>query len=247
MIKKIILFADSKVGLKVLEFLKNNYSKDIFKVIINKDLKIREFCSNNEIDYEEYISDESIINFINTNKIDLGILAWWPKIISKALLNSPKYGFINMHNSYLPFNRGKHPYFWTFIEGNPYGVTIHKVDEGIDTGDIINQKLIKYDWEDNAGTIYEKSLIEIVQLFEETYPLIKVKGLKSSIQSNKGTFHLGKELEIKSEIILDKKYTARQLFNLIRARTSSSSFPSSFFKEGNQKYRVKIFIEKDNN
>ena len=67
-----------------------------------------------------------------------------------------------MHNSYLPYNRGKNPYFWTFIEEKPYGVTIHKVDEGIDTGEIISQKLIQYDWEDNAGTIYEKSLIRIV-------------------------------------------------------------------------------------
>lgn len=146
-----------------------------------------------------------------------------------------------MHNSYLPYNRGKNPYFWTFIEEKPYGVTIHKVDEGIDTGEIISQKLINYDWEDNAGTIYEKSLIRIVELFQETYPLIKKDGIKSVTQVKGGTFHYESELDIKSEIFLDKKYTARQLFNLIIGRTSSSSF----FKDGNQKYRVKIFIEKD--
>ena len=62
----------------------------------------------------------------------VGILAWWPKIISNKLINLPRKGFINLHNSFLPFNRGKHPYFWAFYEDSPYGVTIHKVDEGID-------------------------------------------------------------------------------------------------------------------
>ena len=93
-----------------------------------------------------------------------------------------------MHNSYLPFNKGKHPYFWTFIEDTKYGVTIHKVDSGIDTGEVISRKLIQYDWEDNAGTIYEKSLVKIVDLFRETYPLIKFNGLKSSPQEEGGTF-----------------------------------------------------------
>ena len=69
--------------------------------------------------------------------------------------------------------------------------------------------------------------------------------LKAFAQDKGGTFHYESELDIKSEIFLDKKYTARQLFNLIRGRTSSSSFPASFFKEGNKKYRVKIFIEKE--
>ena len=145
----------------------------------------------------------------------------------------------------MPYNKGKNPYFWTFVEENPYGVTLHKVDEGIDTGEIISQELIQYDWEDNAGSIYEKSLIEIVKLFKKTYPQIKEDGIKSFPQDEEGTFHYESALDFKSEIFLDRKYKARDLLNLIRGRTSSSSFPASFFKDGNKKYRVKISIEKE--
>ena len=91
-------------------------------------------------------------------------------------------------------------------------------------------------------------MTEILSLFKEVYPNIKEKGLKSfdQISKAKGSFHYARELDPASMIDLDTKYTARELINIIRARTSSSAFPSSFFYDNNQKYRVKIFIEKDN-
>jgi len=52
---------------------------------------------------------------------------------------------INLHPSLLPWNRGAHSNFWSFLEDTPKGVTIHIIDEGIDTGDILLQKKIKFD------------------------------------------------------------------------------------------------------
>ena len=49
---------------------------------------------------------------------------------------------INLHISYLPYNRGAHPSFWSFYEDTPSGVSIHLIDNGIDTGPILYQKLI---------------------------------------------------------------------------------------------------------
>lgn len=45
--------------------------------------------------------------------------------------------------SYLPYNKGTHPNYWSFIENTPKGVMIHEIDKGIDTGNIIVQKKIK--------------------------------------------------------------------------------------------------------
>ena len=72
--------------------------------------------------------------------------------------------------------------------------------------------------------------------------MIKKSGLRSLL--NKIRHFYGDELEVKSEILLDKKYTARELLNIMRGRTSASTFPSSFFRDGKHKYRVKVFIEK---
>ena len=51
---------------------------------------------------------------------------------------------INLHISYLPFNRGAHPNFWSFVDNSPKGVTIHEIDEGLDTGPIIHQKKLSF-------------------------------------------------------------------------------------------------------
>ena len=134
--KKIIIFADSKVGFDIVNYLISNHSNDIQKVITIQKNDVEDLCKYNDIPYLRFESEEKLIPFLQKTQIDLGILAWGPKIISKKLISLPEDGFINLHNSFLPFNRGKHPYFWTFIENCPYGVTIHKVDEGIDTGEI---------------------------------------------------------------------------------------------------------------
>ena len=107
------------------------------------------------------------------------------------------------------------------------------------------QKHIDYDWEDNAETLYNKSLNEIIKLFSEFYPKFRNGEINSYPQSNDSSFHLASELDKFSEIDLEKSYKARDLLNIIRARTTSSNkFKSAFFKDGKKKFRVKITIKK---
>ncbi len=64
--------------------------------------------------------------------------------IPHAILKIPRFGCLNVHPSLLPANRGPEPLFWTFREGlQQTGVTIHMMDEGMDTGDIVAQKAIE--------------------------------------------------------------------------------------------------------
>ena len=64
--------------------------------------------------------------------------------IPHAILKIPRFGCLNVHPSLLPANRGPEPLFWTFREGlHQTGVTIHMMDEGMDTGDIVAQKAIE--------------------------------------------------------------------------------------------------------
>ena len=75
---------------------------------------------------------------------DLIISFGYCKIINRSILDRIKCPIINLHISYLPFNRGAHPNFWSFFDNTPSGVTIHLIDEGIDTGPIIYQKIVKF-------------------------------------------------------------------------------------------------------
>ncbi len=74
-------------------------------------------------------------------KPDLICVASLSQLLGKNIIDIPKYGIINMHPSYLPFYKGANPWFWQYYNMEKEGgVTIHYIDEGEDTGDIIYQK-----------------------------------------------------------------------------------------------------------
>ena len=79
----------------------------------------------------------------NTNAICDGVevifLAWWPKIVLDYIVDAPNVGVANFHPTFLPYDRGKNYVFWRLVEGTSFGVTLHFVDEGIDSGDIAFQ------------------------------------------------------------------------------------------------------------
>ena len=89
---------------------------------------------------------ESRINekYLADNNIEMIISYGYRHIIKKSIIEYVKGNIINLHISYLPWNRGADPNLWSFLENSPKGVTIHYIDEGIDTGDIITQKKIRF-------------------------------------------------------------------------------------------------------
>ncbi|NLW76869.1 MAG: formyl transferase, partial [Methanomicrobiales archaeon] len=136
---KILLLAHDKVGYNITNYLLNAYPKDLVLVATLQKNEI--FSHVEEMGYPVCVFESSEqLASLCSEEVDLGILAWWPNIINKYLLSLPKWGFINTHPSLLPYNRGKHYNFWAIVEEVPFGVTLHRVDLGVDTGDIIVQK-----------------------------------------------------------------------------------------------------------
>jgi len=87
-------------------------------------------------------NDKIFGDWLRVHEIDC-LIIMTPHILKPFVLQAVKGPVINMHTSLLPKNRGLFPYFWAVINGDRQGVSFHKVDEGIDTGDIIYQKEIK--------------------------------------------------------------------------------------------------------
>ncbi|WP_052184913.1 formyltransferase family protein [Methylotenera sp. N17] len=242
---KLALFADNKVGLEVLNYLISFFPEDLHTVIAtSSETPVYTMAQSKSIQTRVFNKDLGEFS-LEENYYDLGILAWWPNIIKEPIISAPKLGFINFHPSYLPFNRGKHYNFWALVEQCPFGVSLHKVDNGIDTGNIVSQKLIDYDWEDNGETLYNKAQEEIVSLFKATYPAIRNGNFNAVPQDLAlGSFHLASELDNASKINLDDQYTARELLNTLRARTFKGH-PSCWFEEADgKKYEVRIQINK---
>jgi len=128
--------------------------------------------------------------FLELHSIDFAVSYRFPHIIQAPVIDYLQGQIINLHISLLPWNRGADPNLWSFLENTPKGITIHYIDSGIDTGDIIVQKEIVFDSDDETlATTYQKLNEEIIGLFWEQWPLImqgKAQRIKqSATQSSK--------------------------------------------------------------
>jgi len=84
-----------------------------------------------------------------------------------------KRKIVNLHISLLPWNRGADPNLWSFLKDTPKGITIHYIDSGVDTGDILLQKEFDFNLEeDTLKTTYDFLNKEIIRLFKNNYKKI---------------------------------------------------------------------------
>lgn len=241
---KLVLFADGNVGQAICSWMIDQWPDDLALVVTTTDNTISSSARAKGIATCQFVSTQQVATVCDELglRIDLGLLAWWPKIVDRALLELPTHGFINTHPSLLPFNRGKHYNFWAIVEEAPFGVTLHRVDTGVDTGDIVAQQAIPYTWLDTGQSLYEKASIAMVDLVRQTYRDLRTLDFPSRPQTaDVGSFHRAKELDIASEIHLDEIYTGRQLINLLRARTFPPH-PACWFRDGEEKFEIRVSI-----
>ena len=176
---------------------------------------------------------------------ELGISAWFGYVLKPDVIQLFSRGVINLHTAYLPWNRGWHTNVWPIIEGTPAGMTLHYIDEKVDTGDIIAQRRVPVEPTDTGGSLHQKITSGLVQLFKETWPLIKAGKNARTIQDHShATIHRKADLAAIDLIDLQKQYPARQLLNLLRARTYPP-YPAAYFMEDSRRIyvRVQLFEE----
>lgn len=117
-------------------------------------------------------------------------------IIKQEIIDLFPDKIINMHISLLPYNKGADPNLWSYLENSPKGVTIHKIDKGLDTGDIILQKKVQDDIEnDTLKTSYDRLIVEIVKLFTDNAENILNNKIKAHKQQGLGSLHYLKDKE----------------------------------------------------
>ncbi|MCH9853057.1 MAG: hypothetical protein K0U45_06090 [Alphaproteobacteria bacterium] len=131
---------------------------------------------------------------IDSVNYDLIVSFGYRHIFKKRVLDALNCPIVNLHISYLPFNRGAHPNFWSFYEGTQSGVSIHLIDKGVDTGPIIFQKKVDFIDETTFAQTYHKLINEIEDLFIANIQDIIECNWVEKPQIGDGSFHLTKDL-----------------------------------------------------
>lgn len=244
---RIVLFVDGDIGLQVARIAIDHDPRLIVGLVFlagnEQCLRLAREHSIPHVQYETERLDETAeaIRALNGNIV---LLAWWPLILKAEFLALGQDVTLNLHPSLLPYARGKDPNFWAIVEESPFGVSIHHVTPEIDAGDVAFQREIAYGWEDTGETLYSRAGETMVELFRDSYSRIVNFDIPRHPQAiASGTFHLRKELDVRSLIDLDQHYTARQLLNLLRARTFKPHAACRFV-DGDETYEVRISIRR---
>ncbi len=230
---RIIFFGSDIFGLPSLEILKKNY--EVIGVVTASDkpkgrgLKIsstpiKEWALMNGIDiFQPEILDDKFFKKIEKLSPDLIVLISYGKILPSSVLNLPKIASINVHPSLLPKYRGPAPIEWALINGETKtGITVIKMDEKIDTGEIIIQKEVEILPFENAFNLKNKLsylapeiLIESIKILEKGGPTYPQKGEISyapKLKKEDGLINWSKEVEkihnlIRGVVIWPTAYT----------------------------------------
>ena len=125
---------------------------------------------------------------------DLIVSFGYRHLVSKDVLQYYGKDIVNLHVSYLPWNKGAHPNFWAFFDGAPHGVTIHLMVPEVDAGPILYQRRVHFDAETTFSQTYARLLTEIEALFVENMDDILNGRYRATPQRGKGTAHRAADL-----------------------------------------------------
>lgn len=174
---------------------------------------------------------------IRSLKADMAVSVLFRNILRKPFLDIFTKGCINLHPAYLPYNRGNYPNVWSIVEKTPAGVTLHYIDEGLDTGDILAQERVPVEMTDTGGTLYRKLELAALELFQSTWPSIETGTAPRRRQdAEPGTSHRRSDVQTIDKIDLDRMYKAEDLINILRARTFPPYHGAYFRRDGKKVY-----------
>ena len=115
------------------------------------------------------VKDKEFVEILRNLKPDVIVVIAFGQILSKEILDLPKYGCVNVHASLLPKYRGAAPIQWAVIDGEEYsGVTTMYMAEGLDTGDIIDTSVVKLRDDETGGSLFDALSQEGAKLIIET-------------------------------------------------------------------------------
>jgi dTDP-4-amino-4,6-dideoxyglucose formyltransferase len=249
---KYIFAGDRKLSVEILDFMVKREYRPLGLIInsnngshSNELINISQLEKNNIFD-QKVLSEQKNIDFFVDLEVDYIICIHFPFMISKTILDLPKIGVLNLHPSYLPYNKGWHTPTWTILNHTICGATFHFMSEKLDEGDIIHQKKMKVLDNDTADSLYKRILTLEFEVFCEAFDSIISLRPNRNKQKNNGSSHKKSDLFEINELDLSINVNIKNLLNKLRALTTNDIKEAAYFKKNGSKYAVLIDIKKIN-
>lgn len=238
---KIGYFADGPWSHKAFEILLADESIHVSFIVPRTDTEdetLKNFSDKYNIEYlyPAKINSKEFIEKVKTFNCDLFVSMSFNQIFKEEIINIPNFKTINCHAGKLPFYRGRNILNWALInDEKEFGITVHYIDEGIDTGDIILQRSYQITEKDTYKSLLNISYEECANILYDAIKLIqnrKVVPIKQNSIHATG-FYCGRRG--RGDEILNWNQTSREIFNFIRAICEPGPMATTFFNNNEVK------------
>lgn len=230
-----VLIADSEISIKFICVRFDTQEKTL-----------KQYCKQYNIDYlrDKNVNSANFIEKLSKYHCDLFVSMSFNQIFRKEIINLTNYKIINCHAGRLPFYRGRNILNWALInDEKEFGITVHYVDEGIDTGDIILQDLYPIQDTDNYSTLLTRAYIECASILYKAVCLFKngkAQGRKQESIHPTGFYCTQRK---NGDEYINWNDKSRNIFNFIRSICNPGPMARSFIGESEVRINKAVIVQ----
>lgn len=220
---KIGYFADGPWSHLAFKKIIQDKSIEVLFIVPRNDTKdntLKRFAEEYGIDYisNVHVNRPEFIQKVKDYKPELLVSMSYNQIFKKEIINATPHGIINCHAGKLPFYRGRNILNWSLInDEKEFGITVHFVDEGIDTGDIILQRVYPITDKDDYQSLLEIAYEECATIIYDGIKLVQKEAYTRLVQKEIHPVGMYCGQRGMGDECLDWNQTSREIFNFVRA------------------------------
>jgi methionyl-tRNA formyltransferase len=242
---RILFFGGKNIGCGCLKHIIESRAEVVGVVTNPSDIEkdrwhesVAEIASNQNIPVfiTQNINSAEGISYIKRQSPDIIFVVYFDEILKSEIIGIPPLGCINLHMALAEEYRGCYPTTWAILNGEKRtGVTLHYIDEGIDTGDIISQVKVPITEYDTGKSLYDKCTKAGIDLFHEQFQFI-VDGVANRRKqaTNSDSKYYKRDYPSRE---IDFSKDGERILTHIRAHLFEP-FPPPFFSIGGKKYII---------
>jgi len=241
---KIGYFADGPWSHRALELISEASNLQVVFIVPRYDTQdpiLKDWADKLNIPYipKKNVNTPEFLSIMRGFAPDLLVSMSFNQILKKEIIEFAPKKFINCHAGALPFYRGRNPLNWVLINGeSKFGITVHYVDEGIDTGDIIKQKTFPITLMDNYQTLLSTAVTECANVL--LCALLNIASTKINRVKQENIHPIGSYFGVRTigDELIDFDWTQKRLFDFVRG--ISKPGPCARFFVGDQQYAMEL-------
>ena len=181
---------------------------------------LRQYATRRDIPFmvDKNVNSEGFLALVRQHAPDLNVSMSFNQILKTDLIHSAPLGFINCHAGALPYYRGRNILNWALINGETRcGVTVHHIDEGIDTGDIVVQRFVEIGPEDDYQSVLDQAVTVCAEALFEALTLIAAGNAPRIPQTSIHPVGFYCSRRFAGDEWLDWSWNTQRIHNFVRA------------------------------